>query len=385
MSVAGALTPSPEVRVLHQGVHAMRVVKTSPSPNYEVHRAKSLAPERLQPRTVDPPGRPIPATRKSLVYENVNSTGSQHLVMNRRYNSSAPPAGLTGPDYAKPPPGHYTVQHELHHSTSHLNSKNYESRNQVFVSQQPRRNFAPRKTLSLPGAYSKGDNKQLSLNQADPRQATSDNTVPDAETPLPSASLKFSPGAYPLNVRPCYPHVNFSFRRAVHRSPSSESPVEPTCDIRRSTSCKTENRTQNEDRDHRKSDDRDSGAVLEPDASVLDLDSSDLSEEANGEHPVRYRTSVKSSQVARAPHKEPCSRSSTPLLPPLPFENDGKSAERNAPTVPEAASPVIPSNSSKRLEQSSSSVPTLDSKGAYVILCANDHFCCRIVPEVEST
>ena len=109
-----------------------------------------------------------------------------------------------------------------------------------------------------------------------------------------------------------YPQQNFSFRRAVRRSLSSESEKEHG-DTKREITVHVLP-PQNGDKGSRKSDDRDSGTVVEPEASVFDFDSSVISD--NDDKP--------SSQNNHGSHsnEDHCSRSNTPTLPPLPWADE---------------------------------------------------------------
>ena len=108
--------------------------------------------------------------------------------------------------------------------------------------------------------------------------------------------------------RDYYPHQNFSFRRAVRRSLSSDSDKNKN-DTKREQTVSSESQL-GADKSSRKSDDRDSGTVVEPEASVFDFDSSVLSEEE------------KRDKIATPPPHKEDSRTSTPILPPLSSDDD---------------------------------------------------------------
>ena len=113
--------------------------------------------------------------------------------------------------------------------------------------------------------------------------------------------------------RDYYPKQNFSFRRAVHRTLSSDKEKLPN-DTKRIL-VTTTHLPQRGDKGSRKSDDRDSGTVVEPEASVFDFDSSVLSE---GEKVVNQHNRVQSSDIRSEDESGTC----TPVLPLLTTEDE---------------------------------------------------------------
>ncbi|XP_078491573.1 uncharacterized protein LOC100179383 isoform X2 [Ciona intestinalis] len=135
-------------------------------------------------------------------------------------------------------------------------------------------------------------------------------------------------------TRDYYPQQNFSFRRAVHHSVSSISDA-GILDARLPYSAVVE-------KGQRKSDDRDSGTVLEGEASILDFNSSLLSED-DDICDVNKNTLKNSSFV---------SRSSTPTLPPLsPDEDENHDVFRPHFNLP--GKPTTPVNAARTSVSSS--------------------------------
>jgi len=114
-----------------------------------------------------------------------------------------------------------------------------------------------------------------------------------------------------------YPQQNFSFRRAVHRSLSSDS--EKVKNNTKRLLITTPDLLQEGDKSSRKSDDRDSGTVVEPEASVFDFDSSVLSEDENN---ARMNNRSHPQQPPEAPAEDDDSRTCTPILPPLTTDDE---------------------------------------------------------------
>ena len=145
-------------------------------------------------------------------------------------------------------------------------------------------------------------------------------------------------GQKPLpNARTYYPQQNFSFRRAVRRSLSSGSEQENS-DIKRQQA-ESAKLPQGVEKSSRKSDDRDSGAVVEPEASVFDFESFAATEDEirpTSQSTPSHSVTLLSSRLNDL--DDVSSRTSTPILPPL--SSDGEYTDVVNTEVPERAAPV---------------------------------------------
>ena len=205
------------------------------------------------------------------------------------------------------------------------------------------------KLIYLPRNPTVNGNARIDLNQSRPPVAVSGNSdsrgrmqynetmskndyIPSS-TQVPSVLTK---KPYP---RDHYPQQNFSFRRAVHRSLSSES--EKVQNNAKRNLIATPDLPQEGDKSSRKSDDRDSGTVVEPEASVFDFDSSVLSEDEK-EIQVHNRSIPTQSQETPT---EDDSRTCTPILPPLTTEDEFTDiAEEDQTTLPNSKLLLIQPN-----------------------------------------
>ncbi|CAK8680127.1 unnamed protein product [Clavelina lepadiformis] len=274
--------------------------------------------------------KPVPALRRSLCFENEVESRSRNeagarLVLEQSCNPANPSMRLApqSPGQTKVKP-YANQQPNFNNATPARPPKPYDSHH--VINQKPpiephqthhlRNTSSPPNNLRRCETPSPGHRKSANLDRSFGKDSQA-----DVKDPRPARHTSPSQHKARHMSRDYYPQQNFSFRRAVHRSVSSDS---EQCALPNDAKCQLQDKaplSPKGDRCQRKSDDRDSGTVVEPETSVFDFDSSVLSDEDDLNNSHIMKKPMSPGRVSNQHHSpqrgDICSRSSTPILPPL--------------------------------------------------------------------